>query len=170
MNVPGNSVNDTGERMNGGAVIEYKSPENDAILHRRDDKRAHVRVTPSPPTCMAEDNPKTPSPTRGRLYVFITPTHYHHIAHVRWSKTRPWYAISWEKTWWGMIQKYATYALRNWLQLERWEAGTAVPCTWDRDVEHHSEEIGVEDGTIESRTSWDTSSPLPLPLFAMMVV
>ena len=35
MDVPGNSVNDIGERMSGGAVIEYKSPENDAILQTR---------------------------------------------------------------------------------------------------------------------------------------
>ena len=32
---PGNSVSETGERMNGGAVIELRSPENDAILHAR---------------------------------------------------------------------------------------------------------------------------------------
>ena len=30
--LPGNSVSDVGERMNGGAVKEDKSPENDAIL------------------------------------------------------------------------------------------------------------------------------------------
>ena len=28
----GYSVRDTGERMNGGAVMLYRSPENDAIL------------------------------------------------------------------------------------------------------------------------------------------
>lgn len=31
--VPGNSVRETGERMNGGAVMDDKSPENDAILY-----------------------------------------------------------------------------------------------------------------------------------------
>ena len=34
MYVPGNSVNETGERMKGGAVREDKSPENEAILKR----------------------------------------------------------------------------------------------------------------------------------------
>lgn len=33
--VPGNSVSEIGERMNGGAVKEERSPENDAILRRR---------------------------------------------------------------------------------------------------------------------------------------
>ena len=32
MNVPGNSVRLVGERINGGAVIEDRSPVNDAIL------------------------------------------------------------------------------------------------------------------------------------------
>lgn len=30
--VPGNSVSETGERMNGGAVMDDRSPENEAIL------------------------------------------------------------------------------------------------------------------------------------------
>ncbi len=30
---PGNSVREMGERMNGGAVSEERSPENDATLH-----------------------------------------------------------------------------------------------------------------------------------------
>jgi hypothetical protein len=34
INVPGNSVRETGERMNGGAVIDDRSPENVAILTR----------------------------------------------------------------------------------------------------------------------------------------
>lgn len=33
--LPGNSVSDVGERMKGGAVIEDKSPENEAILDQR---------------------------------------------------------------------------------------------------------------------------------------
>ena len=33
--VPGNSVSETGERMNGGAVIDDKSPEKEAILHNK---------------------------------------------------------------------------------------------------------------------------------------
>jgi hypothetical protein len=32
LGVPGNSVSDTGDRINGGAVIDDRSPENDAIL------------------------------------------------------------------------------------------------------------------------------------------
>lgn len=31
--LPGYSVRETGDRMNGGAVIEDKSPETEAILH-----------------------------------------------------------------------------------------------------------------------------------------
>lgn len=34
-NVPGNSVSETGERINGGAVIEERSPEKEAILHQK---------------------------------------------------------------------------------------------------------------------------------------
>lgn len=32
---PGNSVSETGERMNGGAVSDDRSPENEAILYAR---------------------------------------------------------------------------------------------------------------------------------------
>lgn len=31
-NIPGNSVKETGDRMNGGAVKDDKSPEKDAML------------------------------------------------------------------------------------------------------------------------------------------
>lgn len=34
-NIPGNSVSETGDRMNGGAVKDDKSPEKEAILHIR---------------------------------------------------------------------------------------------------------------------------------------
>jgi len=34
--LPGNSVSEVGERMNGGAVKEDKSPENDAIDFRKE--------------------------------------------------------------------------------------------------------------------------------------
>jgi hypothetical protein len=33
-NIPGNSVSEIGDRMNGGAVKDDKSPENDAILYQ----------------------------------------------------------------------------------------------------------------------------------------
>lgn len=45
--VPGNSVSDTGERMNGGAVIDERSPENEAILHPHPQPHIHTHVRPT---------------------------------------------------------------------------------------------------------------------------
>lgn len=38
--LPGNSVSEMGERMNGGAVSDERSPETDAILHVRNTSAA----------------------------------------------------------------------------------------------------------------------------------
>lgn len=37
-NVPGNSVREVGDRINGGAVSEERSPEKEAIDLRNDDQ------------------------------------------------------------------------------------------------------------------------------------
>jgi hypothetical protein len=47
----GNSVRETGERMNGGAVKEDKSPEKDAIDLRNDDQLPRWDAGTASPGC-----------------------------------------------------------------------------------------------------------------------